>query len=238
MSPPPVVLRRLAHPLMMFLRLLWQVLGQSVRYSRLALNGHHGHKTAMKIVVVGAGEVGRHLCLTLSEERHDVTVIETAERIAEELEESQNVKVVEGNGSSAQVLKEAGAPTCDFFLAMTSEDSVNILSSSLAKAMGAKTTIARVHDRTYADNSLLNYQLHFGIDFLINPEALAAVALAKAIRNPGRVAVENFARGEVEVQQVELSERSRLSGKKLRDIHLPSGVRVGVITREGLSSVP
>lgn len=197
-----------------------------------------GHKPRMKIVVVGAGEVGRHLCLTLSEDRHDVTVIETAENIAEELEESQNVKVVEGNGASARILKEAGVGHCDFFLAMTSEDTTNLLASSLAKALGAKTTIARIHDQTYADNSLLNYQLHFGIDFLINPEALGAVALAKAIRNPGRVAVENFARGEVEVQQVQLSSRSRLSGKRLRDTHLPSGVRVGIISRKGVTQVP
>ncbi len=192
----------------------------------------------MKIVVVGAGEVGRHLCLTLSEQRHDVTVVETTAETASELDETQNIRVVTGNGASAKVLQRAGAATCDFFLALTSDDSSNLLASSLAKALGAKATIARIHDQTYTDTSLVNYQLHFGIDYLINPEALAAVALAKAIRNPGRVAVENFARGEVEVQQFVVGERARVVGKTLRELKLPPGVRLGVITREGRASVP
>lgn len=192
----------------------------------------------MKIVVVGAGEVGRHLTMTLSNAKHSVTVIEASEATVDELEESQNVRVVHGNGSSAGVLKDAGAGVCDFFLAMTSDDRTNILSSSLAKALGAKTTIARVHDQTYSDNSLINYQLHFGIDLLINPEALGAVELAKLIRNPGRVAVENFARGEIEVQQVEVTRRSRYMGRTLRELRMEGGVRIAVIQRDGKAEVP
>lgn len=192
----------------------------------------------MKIVIVGAGEVGRYLGLTLSNSNHHVTVIESSGETAGELEEQQDVRVVEGNGASAVVLRNAGATDCDFFLAMTSDDRTNILASSLAKALGAKTTIARVHDQTYADNSLINYQLHFGIDLLINPEALGAVELAKAIRNPGRVAVENFARGEIEVQQMEVGTRSRYAGKSLREIRLESGTRIGLVRRGSEETVP
>ena len=164
----------------------------------------------MKIVIVGAGEVGSYLCGMLSGHAHEVTLIESAEKTVSRADEQYDVRVVEGNGSSAEILKKAEVDGCDFFLAMTSDDKTNLISSSLAKVLGAGTTIARVHDQTYSDNSYLNYQLHFGIDMLLNPEALCAVELAKTIRNPGRVAVENFARGQIEVQQVQLAKKSKI----------------------------
>ncbi|MEO0796547.1 MAG: Trk system potassium transporter TrkA [Verrucomicrobiota bacterium] len=192
----------------------------------------------MKIVVVGAGEVGRFLCEKLSEEGHDVTVIESAPKIAQEVDESLDVRVVEDHGASAEVLQRSGAGESDFFLAMTSDDRTNLISCSLAKALGAKTTIARIHDQTYSDNSIVNYQIHFGIDFLLNPEALSAVELAKSIRNPSRVAVENFARGEIEVQQIRVSARSKSTEKTLKDIRLPAGVRIALIQDGDSSEVP
>jgi trk system potassium uptake protein TrkA len=114
---------------------------------------------------------------------------------------------------------------------MTSDDRTNLVSSSLGKALGAKTTIVRVHDQTYSEHSKVNYQLHFGIDLLINPEALCAVELAKAIRNPGRLAVENFARGQIEVQQVRISGKSKLIGRTLKDLRLDPRVRIGYVQR-------
>lgn len=183
----------------------------------------------MKIIVIGAGDVGTYLSKTFSEKDHDVTVIEMREAIAREVDENLNVRVIEDNGASANTLLQAGVADADFFLAMTSDDHTNLIACSIGKALGAKYTIARVHDQTYADNSLVNYQLHFGIDHLINPEALSAVQLAKFIRNPGRVAVENFARGQIEVRQVIVSERSKLIDRSLRDIKLPAGTRIGLI---------
>ena len=120
----------------------------------------------MKIIIVGAGEVGSYLCSLLSEKAHHVTLIESLEDRAERLDEQLDVKVITGNGSSAEVLVKAGVDECDYFLAMTSDDKTNIVSSSLAKALGAKTTLARIHDQTYSDTSIVNYQLHFGIDYL------------------------------------------------------------------------
>ncbi|MEM8550535.1 MAG: NAD-binding protein, partial [Verrucomicrobiota bacterium] len=193
---------------------------------------------AVKILVIGAGDVGRFLSQKLSDEGYDVTVIESAEQTAQDLDESANVRVIEGNGASAEVLQNAGVNDCDFCIAMTSDDRTNLISCSLAKVLGAKATIARVHDQTYSDNSIVNYQLHFGIDFLLNPEALSAVALAKSIRHPGRVAVENFARGEIEVQQLRVVRQSRITGKPLRELRLPQDVRVGIVQREGRMEIP
>lgn len=191
----------------------------------------------MKIVIVGAGEVGSYLCGLLSGKAHDVTVIESNEATAQRVDELIDVKVLTGNGSSAETLVKAGVRECHFFLAMTSEDRTNLVASSLAKVLGAQVTITRVHDQTYSDNSFVNYQLHFGIDHMINPEGLCAVELAKSIRNPGRVAVEYFARGQIEAQQVTVTQRSRLTGFKLSDLRMED-VRIGYINRRQKIEVP
>ncbi|WP_269523925.1 Trk system potassium transporter TrkA [Coraliomargarita parva] len=191
----------------------------------------------MKIIIVGAGEVGHNLCTTLAAEKHDVTLVEQSQQRCERLDEEQNARIVTGNGSSARQLVDLDVANCDAFLAMTSDDRTNLISCSLAKGLGAKNTIARIHDETYSDNSVINYQLHFGIDLLVNPEAICAVELAKAIRNPGRVAVENFARGQIEVQQQSVAAGSRLVGRKLKDLKLDSRVRVGYVQRDGCTEV-
>jgi len=191
----------------------------------------------MKIIIIGAGEVGHNLCTTLSAEGHDVTLIEQQEVRCERLDEEQNARIVQGNGSSARQLVDVNIAKCDAFLAMTSDDRTNVISCSLAKGLGAKNTIARIHDETFNDTSVINYQLHFGIDLLVNPEAICAVELAKAIRNAGRVAVENFARGQIEVQQQEVASGSRMIGKKLMDLKLDPRVRIGLVQRDGQSIV-
>ena len=192
----------------------------------------------MKILVVGAGEVGTYSCKVLSEQQHDVTVLEQSEAVASSIDEAHNVRVIRCNGSSAQVLTQADVGDCDAFLAMTSDDRTNLVSCSLAKVLGTKLTIARVHDQMYTDNSYVNYQVHFGIDVMLNPEALCAVELAKEIRNPGRVAVENFARGEIEVQQICATSRSRFIGKPLKELNLIPNVRIGYVQRGNQLEIP
>ncbi|MCH6256616.1 Trk system potassium transporter TrkA [Puniceicoccaceae bacterium K14] len=186
----------------------------------------------MKIVIVGAGEVGSYLCEMLSLADHDVTLIERDQAIVNALNEHLDARIIRDHGGSTRVLLKAGVQNCDFFLAMTSSDETNLVSASLAKALGAKKTFARVHDSTFRDNTVLNYQQHFGIDHLVNPEALAAVELAKHIRNPGRVAVEDFGRGQIEVKSVEIQPGARVIGSPLSKIKLPGNLRIGLINRE------
>lgn len=191
----------------------------------------------MRIIIVGAGEVGSYLCETLSRQDHDVTVIERDEERAAKLNQELDVRVLTASGSSAGTLIEAGVQKCDYFLAMTRNDETNLVSSSLAKALGARYTFTRIHDQTFRDNSIVNYQNHFGIDHLINPERLAAVEIAKSIRNPSRVAVENFARGYIEVQLVNVTKGSKTIGKSLAELRLDSRIRVGIVQRGDSTTV-
>jgi len=192
----------------------------------------------MKIVLIGAGDVGSYLCSVLSGKGFDVTVIDASEERAHSIDEQFNVRVFSGNGASARLLVDAGARDCDHFLAMTSDDKTNLIASSLAKSLGARRTITRIHDQTLIDSSVINYQVQFGIDHILNPERLCAVELAKAIRNPGRVAVENFARGQIEVQQVRLQAGSKMVGKTVAETGIAPRARIGFVQREGMNEVP
>lgn len=192
----------------------------------------------MKMVVVGIGEVGSFLCSILSELGNEVTAIDNNPDTCRHIDESCNIRVVQGNGSTASILKEARVDNCDYFLAMTSDDKTNLIASSLAKALGAETVITRIHDSTYADTSLVNYQVHFGIDFMLNPEMLSAIELAKSIRNPARVAVENFARGQIEAQRFTVDASAKYCGKRLRDLKLHPEVRFGYVARGDEQDVP
>lgn len=192
----------------------------------------------MKVVLIGAGDVGRCLAQVLSDIGNNVTVIESDAKQCALIDEELDVRVVRGNGGSASILAKAGAGEADFVLPMTSDDNTNLIASSLAKAMGAKSVMTRIHDQTYVDNAVVNYQVHFGIDYLINPEALCALELAKAIRNPARVAVENFARGQVEAQRILVSKQSGLTGKPLAELNLHPELRIGYIQHGDKQDIP
>jgi trk system potassium uptake protein TrkA len=99
--------------------------------------------------------------------------------------------------------------------------------------MGARRSIARVYAPVFRDLSTFDYQRHFGIDRLLSLEHLSAIELARGIRNPGSVVLENFARGELEVQEVLISEKTSAVGVPLKQMGLPKRVRVGSILRDG-----
>ncbi|MDR1366298.1 MAG: Trk system potassium transporter TrkA [Puniceicoccales bacterium] len=184
----------------------------------------------MNVFILGAGVIGSFLCEKFGL-IHDITVIDKDPDVAQSVSSAYNVRVLCHQGCSAKVLAEANIQKCDCFIAMTSDDRSNILSCSIAKAMGAKMAIARASDRTYTDNAFLNYQLHFGIDLFINPEALCALEFAKEIRNPERVAIEHFSNGMIEVQQVAVSAASRLVGRTLQEIKFDPHIRIGCLYR-------
>ena len=192
----------------------------------------------MRVVIVGAGEVGRHLSHVLSDANHDVTVVERDPERAASIDEEHNVRVIQGSGSMAETLKKAIAGGCDQFLAMTSQDEINLLSCSLARVLGAKTVISRIHDQTFTDTSHVNYPLHFGIDMMLNPEGLCALELAKSIRNPARIAVENFARGQIEAQRITVDDRARFRGKALSELKLPQQIKFGFYQRGEEQDIP
>ncbi|MEM7147043.1 MAG: Trk system potassium transporter TrkA [Verrucomicrobiota bacterium] len=192
----------------------------------------------MKIIVVGAGEIGRHLALSLAREKHDTVVIETDDRLADDLDRQIDAKVITGNGASVNVLVEADAPECDLLFAVTSDNNTNIVSCSIAKQLGAKKVICRVHPELQREEWLFDHRGHFDIDHIFSSERLAAVELSKFIRNPDSLLVEEIARGRIELQQIQISEKSDACNRSLRDLKFPNRIRVGAISRFEGSLIP
>ena len=142
--------------------------------------------------------MGFALAEHLSQEEHDVTVIDTNDDALRRASEALDVLCVKGNGASLAALQEAEAGTADIVIAATSRDEVNMVCSLAAKGLGAKYTIARVRNVEYAQEvSLLKDAL--GIDLVINPENAAAVEISRLLRFPPAANLETFCRGRVEL---------------------------------------
>lgn len=192
----------------------------------------------MKIIIVGAGEVGRHLAVCLSREAHDIAVIEESESLAGEIDKQVDAIVMAADGASVNTLVEANVAECDLFLAVTSDNNTNLVSASLAKQLGAKKVVCRVHPGLQREEWLFDHRGHFGIDYIFSTERLSSVELSKHIRNPDSLLVEEIARGRVELQQLRVSEKSDAVGKTLLDLALPERVRIGTIQRDAGHVVP
>jgi trk system potassium uptake protein TrkA len=192
----------------------------------------------VNIIIIGAGEVGRHLAESLSTQLHNITVIEASQGTSDSLNESLDASVLCGNGAAATTLAEANVGECDLFLALTSMDNTNLVSASIAKSLGAKKTVARVHASVQREEWLFDYRSHFGIDYLFSTERLAAVELVKFVRNPEGLVVEDIARGRIELHQYKVSADSSAVGVPISQLKMPERVRIASIMRDGVNTIP
>ena len=190
----------------------------------------------MQTLVLGGGTVGGFIAKRLSEQGHDVTVVECRNDVCRELDQN-DVRVIPGDALKASVLFQAGATTADVCFALTSSDEANLLAGSVARGMGTRRVAARVNSIAYRDFASFDYRRHFLIDRFFSQDYMTAVELARRIREPGAMFIEHFASGELELQDVLIARESSLTGKPLSTLKLPRDVRVGAITRDGLSHI-
>ncbi len=193
----------------------------------------------MNIIICGAGEIGAHAAESLSKERsNNITLVDTNPDRMRPIEDSLDVATYCGNCARADVLSEAGAATADLVLAATDQDEVNLLAASLAKGLGAKKSIARVHHAAFFQHRGLDYETQLGIDRLMCPEYSTAQAVARKLRNPGAVAIEEFARGRIEMQELISDGKGSAVNRRLADVGMPSGSRLALIRRKKEAFIP
>jgi trk system potassium uptake protein TrkA len=192
----------------------------------------------VKIVIMGAGEIGRHLAYEFSTKTRDITVIDRSEEVLNDLGESLDINVHRSDGASVTTLAEIGMTDTDLFLAATQDDPANMVACSVAKALGAKFTLCRVSTDIQREEWLFDYRQHFHIDQLFSTERLASLELAKYVRNPEGIFVEEIARGRIEIQQIRIEENSPLANRRIADLKLPERIRLAFILREGDVIVP
>ena len=192
----------------------------------------------MRIVICGAGEVGSHAAEVLVRADHSVTVIDRNPDLLRRLGDTIDARTVGGNCARADILLDAGVEDADMLVAATDTDEVNLLTAAIGKRLGARKVVARAHDFNFADRRDYDYGRTLGIDHLICPEYSTAMAIAQNIRNPAALAVETFARGQVEMQQFEVADGCGAIGRPLADLSLPPGARLAAIVRDGSVTVP
>lgn len=192
----------------------------------------------MNIVICGAGEVGRHAAEVLAGSGHNLTIIDMAADKLAAVEDLMDVRTLRGNGAQADVLREAGVDHARLFIAATNIDEINLLTASVAKAVGATRCVARVHHSAYFEQRGLDYAAKLSIDHLVCPEYSTAVAIAQTLRNPGAMAIERFARGRIEMQQFQVSDDAKVVGRPLSQVVLPRGARLVSIERKKDAFIP
>ncbi|MCA9039829.1 MAG: Trk system potassium transporter TrkA [Planctomycetaceae bacterium] len=192
----------------------------------------------MNIVILGAGTVGTSIAEMLCAAQHNVSIVDSSRTALNEVEEQLDVRTVFGSACDAVTLFQAGISSADMCLGLSSTDEVNLIGCSIAKSMGATRSIARVFDHNFLDNSTFDYRRHFQIDQILSLEHLTALELARSIRMQRLFAVENFVRGGVEVQELAVEPNSKAVGVPLKDLQLPQGVRIGLISNSERAFIP
>jgi len=195
----------------------------------------------MRVIIVGAGEVGYHLAERLSQENQDVVIVEADPEGAERASELLDVMTVVGNGASIPVLEKAGIRGARILMAVTSQDEVNLISCLAATRLGVDYTIARVSNPDYyATGSVLSRE-RLGIDLMINPEREAAMEAFQLLQSAAATDVAIFAGGKVQLVGLVVRDGAPVAGKsvarlaaELKEFHF---VLVAIV-RDGETTIP
>lgn len=152
----------------------------------------------VRIIIVGDGKVGYTLAEHLSMEEHDVTIIDRNEVALRRATENLDVMCIKGNGASLAILEQAGVERTDVFIAVTTNDEMNMVCCLTAKKLGAKHTAARIRDPGYA-HEIRRLQQQLDINLVINPEQSTAAEILRLLRFPSANVIDTFTRGRVEL---------------------------------------
>ncbi|MBV1883458.1 MAG: Trk system potassium transporter TrkA [Pseudomonadales bacterium] len=196
----------------------------------------------MKIIILGAGQVGGTLAENLANEENDITVIDVNGKRLRELQDRLDIRTIEGMASHPSVLAAAGADDADMLIAVTSSDEINMIACQCAYTLyRTPTKIARVRSVSYLTQSALFNNDAIPIDVIISPEQVVTNYIKRLIEHPGALQVLDFAEGEVQLVAVKAYYGGPLVGQELRYIrqHMPNvDTRVAAIFRRDRPIIP
>ena len=180
----------------------------------------------MKIVIIGGGKVGALLASELTNENHDVVIVDEDKEKVKLFSETMDVMTLHGNGALASVQREADVDESDLVIAVTAQDEMNILACIVARKLGCPNTIARVRNRGYAEQMYMLKE-DLGLSMVINPEYMAAKEFYGLLQMPAFMNRDSFAEGRAENVELAVDKDSILNGMCLKD--MPSKVNVKVL---------
>lgn len=197
----------------------------------------------MKIVVLGAGQVGSSVAHALSREDNDITIVDIDARRLKELQDRLDIRTVNGFASHPKVLVRAGIEDADLVIALTSSDEVNMTACQVAYTLyNTPTRVARIRSAEYMAHQKLFQREHCPVDVLISPEQLVTDYIARLIEYPGALQVLDFAGGSAQLVATRAYKGGPLVGHRLHTLrqHMPPGVeaRVAAIYRADETIIP
>lgn len=195
----------------------------------------------MRIIIAGAGEVGTHLAKMLSNENHEIILIDPEEERLKPIDSSLDVMTHEGSATSVKLLQDLLAKKTDLFIAVTHSEDTNVTSAILAKRFGAIKTIARIDNMNYLEHSTLDFFKSIGIDSLIYPELIAAREVLGLLHETGASDFMEFCGGMLAMYVQKLDDKAPILNKSLQEIsvsHKTDSYRAVAIKREGTTIIP
>lgn len=196
----------------------------------------------MKIIILGAGQVGGTLAENLASEENDITVVDTNGERLRELQDRIDIRTIQGMASFPSVLKQAGADDADMLVAVTNSDEVNMVACQIAYTMfHTPSKIARIRQAAYLNKESLFGDDALPVDVLISPEQVVTNYIRRLLERPGALQVLDFADGRVQLVAMKAYYGGPLVGQELRYLreHMPNvDTRVAAIFRRGKAIMP
>ena len=195
----------------------------------------------MKIVLAGAGAVGAHLVKMLSNENHDIIVVDTDPERLKFVGSTLDVLTLEGSATSIGLLKEAKIKKADLFIAVTQTEATNVAAAILGKQLGANKTIARIDNQEYLYPENKEMFTSLGIDYMIYPEKIAAKEIVGLLSQTSTSDIVDFSGDKLHLYAFRLDKNAPIINKSLAEINDPEKVhefRAVAITRNGKTIIP
>lgn len=173
---------------------------------------------ALNIIIVGCGKVGMTLVERLSQENHDITIIDTNPDVVQRVSGTYDVMGITGNGASFSVQIQAGINKADVIIAVTESDELNLLCCTIAKKVSNCHAIARMRNPDYSQElGFLRSQL--GLSMIINPELDTAQEISRLLRLPTALSINSFAKGQAELVKFKVPKGNTLDGKAIKEVN-------------------
>ena len=173
----------------------------------------------MKIIIAGAGDVGAHLAKMLSNEKHNIVLIDTNEDRLKEVNVNLDLTTFHGSATSINKLLGVGIAHADLFISVTNSEETNITSAILGKKLGARKCLARIDNLEYLEEDNKEYFSQLGIDYMFYPELLAANEIVNLVQQTGTTDIMNFAGGKLFLYVMHMDQDAPALNNSLNEFH-------------------